>query len=83
MKNKLTEEEMMKQFIEDHADIAFKYMVWQESILPNQIFNPDVQIEAEDVDVEIIYDGDPGDEHNNGTSGHSKTNTLNNYGINS
>ena len=83
MINKLTEEEMMKKFIEDHAEIAFKYMIWQEQILPNQIFNPDVQIDAEDVDVEVIYDTDPGDEYSGGTSGQSKTNTLNNYGINS
>ena len=79
MKNNMTEAQMMEKFINEHADIAFKYVLWQETILPNQIFNPDVNVEAVDLngeEVQFITFNDPGDEHNN-TSG----NSVVNYGV--
>ena len=53
-KNNMTEAQMMEKFINEHADIAFKYVLWQETILPNQVFNPDVNVEAIDVELEEV-----------------------------
>lgn len=67
----MTEEEMQTKFLNENMDVLHKYLLWKETILPSQIVDADVKIEAEDVEsVEL-----------NGTSGFSITNkVIENYG---
>jgi len=51
MKNKMTEVEMQTKFIEENMDVLHKYLLWKETILPSQILDDSVDVEAEDVEV--------------------------------
>lgn len=53
-KKKMTEEEMQTMFINENMDILHKYLLWKETILPSQIVDSNVKIEADDVDFEDI-----------------------------
>ena len=71
MKNNMTEEEMQTEFINSNMDILHKYLIWKEAILPAQILDDSVEIEAEEAEVIEV----------NGTSGMSLTKkVIENYG---
>ena len=71
MKNNMTEEEMQTEFINSNMDILHKYLIWKEAILPAQILDDSVEIEAEEAEVIEV----------NGTSGMSITKkVIENYG---
>ena len=67
----MTEEEMQTEFINTNMDVLHKYLLWKETILPAQILDDSVNIDAEEVEhVEL-----------NGTSGMSITKkVIENYG---
>jgi hypothetical protein len=77
-KKKMTENEMMEKFLNENTDILLKYMLWKEHIMEPQVLNPDVKIDAVDVDVTVNHKGNYGfsnyGEVMYGTSG---TSTLN------
>ena len=54
----MTDCEMMTKFIEENADIALKFIMWQDLILEPQVFEG--EIEAEDIESEIITIQDNG-----------------------
>ena len=67
----MTEEEMQTEFINSNMDILHKYLLWKETILPAQILDDSVEIEAEEAEVVEL----------NGTSGMSITKkVIENYG---
>ena len=67
----MTEEEMQTKFINENMDILHKYLIWKEAILPSQILDDSVEIEAEETEVVEL----------NGTSGMSITKkVIENYG---
>lgn len=45
---------LMKRFVEENTDITLKYMIWSEQFLEPQIFNNDVQVEAEEAECEVV-----------------------------
>ena len=47
----MTEVEMQTKFIEENMDVLHKYLLWKETILPSQILDDSVDVEAEDVEV--------------------------------
>lgn len=52
----MTEEEMQTKFINENMDILHKYLLWKETILPSQILDDSVEIEAEEVKAIVIQD---------------------------
>ena len=54
MENNLTLCEKYEKFLEENVDIMLKYMIWEEQFLSPQIFDNNVNIDAEDVDYEDI-----------------------------
>lgn len=50
----MTEAEKHKMFIEEHSDIMFKYMIWENSILPNFNNIEDDTTDIGDTDFDII-----------------------------
>jgi len=53
-KVEMTDCEMMTRFIEENTDIALKYIMWQENFLDPQVFDSNVNIDADDVDHEDV-----------------------------
>jgi len=53
-KVELTECEKYKKFIEENTDITLKYMIWEEQFLEPQVFDSNVNIDADDVDHEDV-----------------------------
>lgn len=49
----MTKCEKMEQFINDHTDIAMKFMMWEDTIL-NQNNNKDDSTDITDIDFDII-----------------------------
>jgi len=67
----MTEEEMQTEFINTNMDVLHKYLLWKETILPAQILDDSVEIEAEEAEVVEL----------SGTSGMSITKkVIENYG---
>ena len=56
MKNNMTEEEMQTEFINSNMDVLHKYLLWKETILPSQILDDSVEIEAEEATAIVIQD---------------------------
>lgn len=56
MKNKMSEEEMQTEFINSNMDVLHKYLLWKETILPSQILDDSVEIEAEEATAIVIQD---------------------------
>ena len=48
----MTDCEKMKQFIDDHTDIAMKFMLWEETILTQN--NKDDSTDITDIDFDIV-----------------------------
>ena len=48
----MTKCEKMEQFINDHTDIAMKFMLWEETILTQN--NKDDSTDITDIDFDII-----------------------------
>jgi len=44
----------MTRFIEENTDVALKYIIWQENFLDPQVFDSNVNIDADDVDHEDV-----------------------------
>ena len=49
----MTECEMMTRFIEENTDITLKYMIWQDQFLEPQVYDNNVEIDANDIDYEL------------------------------
>ncbi len=49
----MTKCEKMEQFINDHTDIAMKFMLWVDTIL-NQNNNKDDSTDITDIDFDIV-----------------------------
>lgn len=47
---------MQTKFINENMDILHKYLLWKETILPSQILDDSVEIEAEEVKAIVIQD---------------------------
>ena len=50
----MTECEKYRKFIEENTDITLKYMIWEEQFLEPQVFDSNVNIDADDVDHEDV-----------------------------
>ena len=48
----MTKCEKMEQFIDDHTDIAMKFMLWEETILTQN--NKDDSTDITDIDFDIV-----------------------------
>lgn len=48
--------EKMRMFIEEHSDVAFRFMIWEEEILPrfNNIEKNDRPTDISNIDFDII-----------------------------
>ena len=52
----VTEYEMQDKFINENMDVLHKYLLWKETILPAQVLDDSVKIEAEEVETIVIQD---------------------------
>lgn len=52
----MTEYEMQDKFINENMDVLHKYLLWKETILPAQVLDDSVKIEAEEVETTVIQD---------------------------
>ena len=52
----MTETEMQTKFINENMDVLHKYLLWKETILPSQILDDSVEIEAEEATAIVIQD---------------------------
>lgn len=52
----MTEYEMQDKFINENMDVLHKYLLWKETILPAQVLDDSVKIEAEEVETIVIQD---------------------------
>jgi hypothetical protein len=50
----MTEEELQTKFINENMDILKKYLIWKEHILPPQVLDESVDIEAETQDYDDV-----------------------------
>lgn len=51
----MTQCEKMEKFINDHTDVAMKFMIWEDSILPMQITKQENGVtNVSDIDFDII-----------------------------
>lgn len=50
----MTQCEKYEMFINDHPEITFKYMVWEDKILPLQITKENGPADFTDVDFDIV-----------------------------
>ena len=50
----MTECEKMKMFIDDHTDVAMKYMIWEDAILNNNNKQENGATNISDIDFDII-----------------------------